>query len=215
MKGSVVVHEIFTSIQGESTRAGEPCTFVRLTGCPLRCAYCDTAYAFHEGSPMEIGAIVEEVARRGVPFVTVTGGEPLAQPAAFDLVRALADAGFDVQIETSGAVETAGVDPRARLILDVKTPGSGEAARMKWHTIGGARPGDEVKFVLVDRADYEFAREVIREGRIPGGIPVLLSPAHGALDPRDLAAWMVADRVPARLQIQVHKYVWGADARGV
>jgi 7-carboxy-7-deazaguanine synthase len=215
MKASVVVNEIFTSIQGETTRAGEPCTFVRLTGCNLRCAYCDTAYAFHEGAERPIEEVVAEVARRGVRFVTITGGEPLAQEGFYDLCRRLLDAGHEVQIETGGSLPTDRIDPRARVILDVKTPGSRMENAAQWENLRRVRKGDEVKFVLVDRADYEFARDVIRSGRVPAGPPILLSPAHGSLDPKDLARWILDDRLPARLQIQVHKYIWGCDARGV
>jgi 7-carboxy-7-deazaguanine synthase len=215
MSGSVVVNEIFTSIQGESTLAGRPCTFVRLTGCNLRCSYCDTTYAFHEGHSKEIGTIAEEVERRGVPFVTVTGGEPLLQEDVHALIRTLLDRGYEIQVESSGAVETGGLDPRARVILDIKTPGSGEAPKMKWSTVERLRPGDEAKFVLVDRADYEFARDMIQASRIPAGVTVLFSPAHGKMEPRDLAAWILEDRLVVRLQLQIHKYIWGSDAGGI
>jgi len=215
MKASVTVNEIFTSIQGESTRAGEPCTFVRLTGCNLRCTYCDTAYAFHEGDEKPIEEVVADVARRGVRFVTITGGEPLAQEGMHDLTRRLLDSGHDVQIETGGSLATDGIDPRARVILDIKTPGSRMENAMQWENLARVRRGDEVKLVLVDRADYEFARDVIRSGRVPAGTVVLLSPAHGSLDPKDLARWILEDRLSARLQLQIHKYVWGSDARGV
>jgi 7-carboxy-7-deazaguanine synthase len=215
VSGALVVNEIFTSIQGETTGAGRPCTFVRLTGCNLRCGYCDTAYAFHEGEERTLDAIVAEVEGRGVTFVTITGGEPLLQPGARDLIRRLLDRGFEVQVETGGSLETDEVDPRARLILDVKTPGSGMAGKMNWDNLARIRRVDEVKFVLVDRADYEFARQIILGGRVPAGAPILLSPAHGDLDPKDLARWILEDRLPARLQIQMHKYVWGSDARGV
>ena len=214
---SVVVNEIFTSLQGETTKAGLPCTFVRLTGCNLRCSYCDTEYAFHEGDEKPIDDVLSEVERRGVRFVTVTGGEPLLQENAPELVRSLLDAGCDVQVETSGAVDTASLDPRARVILDIKTPGSRMLHAMLWSNLERTRAaaGDEVKFVLVDRADYEFARDVIRQGKVPAGVPVLMSPAHGTLAPGDLAAWILDDRLPVRLQLQIHKYVWGAGARGV
>jgi 7-carboxy-7-deazaguanine synthase len=215
VSASLVINEIFTSIQGESTRAGLPCTFVRLTACNLRCTYCDTAYAFHEGRAREIGDVVSEVERRGVKLVTVTGGEPLLQDGVHEMIGALLDRGFDVQVETSGSVSTGKLDPRARVILDVKSPGSGEAAAMDWENLRRARDRDEVKLVLVDRADYEWARGLLREGRVPAGVPVLLSPAHGTLDPKDLAAWMLEDGLHARLQIQIHKYIWGSDARGV
>lgn len=215
MSARLVVNEIFTSIQGESTRAGEPCTFVRLTGCDLRCTWCDTAYAFHEGRPMAIGDVVEEVRRRGSKLVTVTGGEPLLQEGVRGLMADLLDAGFQVQLETSGAVSTAGLDPRVRVILDVKAPGSGEASRNDWSNLEHLKPGDEVKLVILHREDYEFAREVVQGGRIPSGIPVLFSPVHGALDPARLAGWILEDGLDVRVQLQLHKYIWGSDARGV
>jgi 7-carboxy-7-deazaguanine synthase len=215
MKGSVVVNEIFTSIQGESLSAGRPCTFVRLTGCNLRCSYCDTAYAFHEGHERRVAEVVEEVLGRSPRFVTVTGGEPLLQDGAFDLVTTLLDRGCEVQVETSGAVDTAGLDPRARVILDVKTPGSGESGKTIPGLLPLLRPGDEAKFVVVDRADYEFARNFLREGRIPRGVAVLLSPAHGELEPKALAAWILEDGLEVRLQLQIHKYIWGKESRGV
>ncbi len=215
MSGGLVVNEIFTSIQGESTHTGRPCTFVRLTGCGLRCSWCDTAYAFHEGHSKQIEEIAGEVRSRGVRFVTVTGGEPLQQPATPELIRTLLDGGFEVQIETSGSVDTSTVDPRARIILDVKAPGSGEAGRMLWSTVARLRPVDEAKFVLLDRRDYEFARGLVREGRIPSGVPILFSPVHEELEPADLAAWILEDRLEVRLQVQLHKYIWGSDARGV
>lgn len=215
MRDSLVVNEIFTSIQGESTRAGLPSTFVRLTACNLRCTYCDTAYAFHEGSPRSVSDVIDEVVRRGVKLVTVTGGEPLLQDPVHELTRQLLDRGFDVQIETSGSVATDRVDPRARVILDVKSPGSGEAAAMRWDNLQRIRRDDEVKIVVVDRNDYEWARDLLRSGRIPKGVPVLLSPAHGMLDPKMLATWMLEDGLDVRLQIQIHKYIWGDDARGV
>jgi len=215
MSDRLVIHEIFTSLQGETTEAGRPCTFIRLTGCNLRCVYCDTAYAFHGGEERDLEDIAAEVARRGIRFVTVTGGEPLAQRAVHPLIRRLLDDGHEVQIETGGSLPTRDVDPRARVILDIKTPGSGMAGSMDWETVARVRSRDQVKFVLVDRRDYEFARAVIREGRIPAGAPILLSPAHGSLDPKDLARWMIEDNLPARLQLQIHKYIWGSDARGV
>lgn len=211
----LVVNEIFTSIQGESTRAGLPCTFVRLTGCSLRCTWCDTAYAFHEGKPMGLDAILAEVVSLGARHVTVTGGEPLIQAGARHLIGRLCDLGYDVQVETSGAVSTAGLDSRARVILDVKAPGSGESSRNDWSNLERLRATDEIKIVLLDREDYEFARETVRARRLPGGVPVLLSPVHGALDPARLAAWILEDRLPVRLQLQIHKYLWGSDARGV
>jgi 7-carboxy-7-deazaguanine synthase len=215
LKETLVVNEIFTSIQGESGRAGLPSTFVRLTGCHLRCTYCDTEYAFHEGETRGVEEVAAEVERRAVPFVTVTGGEPLLQEAVHPLIRMLLDKGYDVQVETSGAVDTGALDPRARVILDVKAPGSGEQDRMVWSNLERLRSGDEIKFVLTDRRDYEFARDLIGSGRLPEEVPVLLSPAHGTLDPKSLAAWMLEDRLQARLQLQLHKYIWGPGERGV
>lgn len=209
------VNEIFHSIQGESTRAGYPCTFVRLAECNLRCGYCDTAYAFHEGHEMTLSAVVDAVRSTGCRFVTITGGEPLLQDKVHPLIAALLDEGFDVQIETSGAIDITPVDRRARVILDVKTPGSGMMERMDWGNVARLRPGDEVKFVLMGRDDYVWAREAIRRLEIPEGTPLLLSPAHGVLDPKDLAEWMKQDHLVARLHLQIHKYIWGADRRGV
>jgi 7-carboxy-7-deazaguanine synthase len=212
----VIVHEIFHSIQGETTRAGLPCTFVRLTGCPLRCVYCDTVHAFHGGSPMTADEIERRVAEH-LPcrFVTVTGGEPLAQPEASGLLSHLASRGYDVQIETSGAIDISSVDRRVRVILDIKTPGSGMEDRMDWDNLDRLKTGDELKFVLTGEADYRWARETLARRPAPAGVEVLLSPAHGVLDPRDLAAWMTRDGMAARLQLQIHKYIWGADCRGV
>ena len=209
------VNEIFYSIQGESTRAGLPCTFVRLTGCHLRCVYCDTAYAFHEGHPMTVKEVAGQVAAHGCGFVTITGGEPLMQDEVHDLMTLLADAGYTVQLETSGAVDIGRVDRRVRVILDIKTPGSGMAAEMDWDNMGRLKPGDEVKVVLTGRPDYEWTREKLKDLPLPAGVPVLLSPAHGVLDPRDLAEWMKTDHLAARLQLQIHKYIWGANVRGV
>ncbi|MGH9868938.1 MAG: radical SAM protein [Candidatus Polarisedimenticolia bacterium] len=211
----MIIHEIFHSIQGESTRAGLPCTFVRLTGCPLRCVYCDTQHAFHEGSPMTIDQIEAEVARHPSRFVTVTGGEPLAQQEVHGLMARLADAGYDVQLETSGAIDISPVDPRVRVILDVKTPGSGMSERMDWDNLARLRPGDEMKFVLTGETDYAWALGQLAYRPPAAGVAVLLSPAHGVLEPRDLAAWMTRDGVAARLQLQIHKYIWGPDCRGV
>ena len=209
------VHEIFHSIQGESTRAGYPCTFVRLSECNLRCGYCDTTYAFHDGREMTQEAVMQEVLRFGCRFVTITGGEPLLQDEVHPLIARLLDEGFDVQIETSGAIDITPVDRRARVILDVKTPGSGMTDRMDWGNIPKLRAGDEVKFVLTDREDYVWARETIRRLKFPPAVPLLLSPAHGVLEPRDLAEWMKQDHLEARLHLQIHKYIWGADRRGV
>jgi 7-carboxy-7-deazaguanine synthase len=209
------VNEIFTSIQGESTHAGRPCTFVRLTGCNLRCGYCDTAYAFHEGSEMEVAEVAERVREAGVPLVEITGGEPLLQEEVHELMRLLLDAGHEVLLETSGSLSTGGVDTRAGVILDVKTPGSGESEANLWENLERLGPGDEVKFVITGRADYEWAREMVRERGLAARAPVHFSPAWGAVDPCDLAGWIVGDRLPVRLQLQLHKVIWPGETRGV
>jgi 7-carboxy-7-deazaguanine synthase len=201
--------EIFLSLQGEASRVGLPTVFVRLTGCPLRCGYCDTAYAFHGGEMFALDDVLVRVRAFGVPRVTVTGGEPLAQKGCLDLLRSLCDAGHDVSLETSGALDVSEVDPRVSKILDLKTPGSGESARNLWSNLDHLLPHDEIKFVLCDRADYEWARAVIAERALPRRCPVLLSPAHGQVEPRTLAEWILEDRLPVRLQIQLHKLLWG------
>jgi 7-carboxy-7-deazaguanine synthase len=221
------VNETFFSIQGESTWAGAPCFFVRLTGCPLRCRYCDTEYAFREGAPRTIGSIVEEIRASGATLVELTGGEPLAQKRAFDLMAILCDQGFTVLVETSGAIDIRPCHPKAIRILDIKTPGSGEVERTLWSNLDDLRPVDEVKFVIVDRADYEWAREKIREDRLAERCrAVLMSPAFPqkkgleilgcpGLDPRSLAEWILADRLPVRQQTQLHKLIWDPGTRGV
>ncbi|GMU64382.1 MAG: hypothetical protein AMXMBFR36_06560 [Acidobacteriota bacterium] len=209
------IHEIFHSLQGESTYAGRPCVFVRLTGCQMRCVWCDTEYAFYEGRWMELDEILAQVERFGCPLVEVTGGEPLLQPAVHELMRRLADAGHEVLLETGGGFDISTVDPRVRRILDVKCPGSGEAANNFWPNLGELRPTDELKFVLASRADYEWALEVIAERGLAGRCPIHLSPAWGQLDPAELAGWMLADGAPARLTLQQHKLLWGPEARGV
>src|SRR5262245_51240734 len=196
---ALVVNEVFFSIQGEGTRAGCPCIFVRLTGCPLRCVWCDTAYAFHEGRRREMDDVIAEVEAFPCRLLTLTGGEPLAQPDAFALVARLADRGFEVLVETSGHVPIEGLDPRAVAILDVKAPGSGEAGRMHSGNLDRLRAHDEVKLVLADRADYEWARELTRDPRLEGAT-VLFSPVHGRLDPGALGRWMLEDGVRARPQ---------------
>ncbi|HZI94934.1 MAG TPA: radical SAM protein [Patescibacteria group bacterium] len=211
----MIINEIFYSIQGESTRAGLPCVFVRLTACNLRCVYCDTAHAFHEGDSMTIEEIVTAVAAIGCRFVTITGGEPLLQEEVYPLMDRLAGSGYDLQLETSGAVDISRVGRRARVIMDIKTPGSRMLHEMNWDNLERLKQGDEVKFVLMGREDYEWARDVIRTRPLPAGIPVLMSPAHGALEPSELAEWMKRDHIAARLQLQIHKYIWGPDRRGV
>ncbi len=207
--------ELYDSIQGESTLAGMPCTLVRLAGCPLRCTYCDTVQAlpFDAGERRSIGDIVDEVNARNRPLTLVTGGEPLAQKTTFSLLQALADARPLVQLETSGAFDITDVDPRVRRILDLKTPGSGEVARNNWRNLQDLRDGDEIKVVICNRDDYEWALNAI--DRYQPSVPVLFSPAWGELDPADLASWILEDHAPVRLQLQWHKHIWGAEASGV
>jgi len=208
--------EIFFSIQGESTFAGRPSAFVRLTGCDLRCSWCDSTYTFTGGTWWTIPEIINQIEQFGTDLVCVTGGEPLLQKAVLPLLTALADRGLTVTLETGGHRDLAEVDPRVHRIVDLKPPGSGEVAHNRWENLALLGPRDEVKFVLADRTDYEWARTVVTERGLAGRVAALLfSPVHGALDGAALAAWMLADGVPARLQLQLHKYLWGADARGV
>lgn len=209
------ITEIFHSIQGESSFAGQPCVFVRLTGCPLRCTWCDTSYSFYGGEERSLEDVLATVASFDCSLVEVTGGEPLAQPDARPLLTRLCDAGYTVLLETSGALDTAGVDPRVRIILDVKCPGSGMTDRMCWAAVDRLRAQDEVKFVIQDRADYEWAKAVVRERGLAARCPVHFSPVHGAADYRQLAEWILADRVPVRFQVQLHKLIWSPDMRGV
>jgi len=203
--------EIFHSLQGEARSVGWPTVFVRLTGCPLRCGYCDTAYAFHGGAWWEIDAILDEVARHGAKHVCVTGGEPLAQKRCIDLLKRLCDAGYDVSLETSGALDIGAVDPRVSRVMDLKTPGSGEQSRNCLSNIALLTSRDQVKIVLCDRADYDWALAMLREHDLPARCDVLFSPSYGQLQPRELAEWMLADRVPARFQLQLHKVLWGEE----
>ena len=203
------VTEIFHSIQGESLTAGERTVFVRLTGCPLRCGYCDTAYAFKGGEWRSIPEILEEVARFKAPHVCVTGGEPLAQRACLDLLTALCDAGHVVSVETSGAIDIRGVDPRVVRVLDVKTPGSGEQARNLWSNLGHLSPADQVKFVICNASDYRWAADVVHERNLNRCCTVLFSPAAPDCAPGELADWILRDRLPVRLQLQLHKILWG------
>jgi 7-carboxy-7-deazaguanine synthase len=209
------VTEIFHSVQGESSFAGLPCVFVRLTGCPLRCTWCDTEYAFFGGTDRSIDDILDTVQSYGCQLVEVTGGEPLAQPDASLLLRRLCHAGFTVLLETSGALDTAIVDPSVRIILDVKCPGSGMTERMHWPNVERLRPQDEAKFVLQDRSDYEWAIRIVDRFQLTNRCAVLFSPVFGALDPRQLAEWLLADRLPIRLQLQLHKHIWAPNMRGV
>ncbi|MEO5657511.1 MAG: radical SAM protein [Nitrospiria bacterium] len=209
------VTEIFHSIQGESTYAGLPCVFVRITGCPLRCTWCDTTYAFDEGAELGLERIVERVAEYPCRLVELTGGEPLHDPEAFVLATRLLDAGYTVLVETSGAVDIAPLDPRAVIIMDLKCPASGMADRNLWSNLDRLKPSDEVKFVVNDRDDYLWVRDVLSRTGVDGRQTVLLSPVFGELDPKLLAAWILEDGLRVRLQIQVHKFIWDPSARGV
>jgi 7-carboxy-7-deazaguanine synthase len=201
--------EIFHSLQGEADTVGIPTVFVRLTGCPLRCQYCDTAYAFHGGEWWQLDAILARVRELGAHYVCVTGGEPLAQPACLALLSALAEAGYRVSLETSGAVPIDAVDARVIRVVDVKTPGSREEHRNRYQQLALLRPEEQVKFVLCDRADYEWSRDKLAELQLAQRCQVLFSPSHEQLPARELADWILADRLPVRFQIQLHKYLWG------
>lgn len=203
------VHEIFHSLQGESSRIGLPTVFVRLTGCPMRCVYCDTAYAFHGGKSMEIADIMHEVASHGAQYVTVTGGEPLAQKECETLLHELCDAGYDVSLETGGAMDISGVDPRVSVILDIKTPGSGEVEKNRWENLEYLKPKDEIKFVLCDRKDYEWAKTVMAEHDLADKSSILFSPVYQQVNPTELAEWVLQDKLPVRMQVQLHKILWG------
>ena len=212
----ITINEIFYSVQGESTYAGRPCVFVRLTACDLRCTWCDTAYAFHEGGKRPLDAVLAEVERFDCPLVEVTGGEPLLQESVYPLMEGLLSRGKTVLLETGGHRSTERVPSDVVTILDVKCPGSGEAARMEWGNLERLRPHDEVKFVIRDRADYEYARDVIaRYGLAARAAALHLSPVHGVLDPRVLSEWVLADNLPVRVQLQLHKFIWDPQTRGV
>jgi len=205
------ITEIFFSLQGETSRSGLPTVFVRLTGCPLRCGYCDTAYAFQGGEWMTIPDILAKVARHPTRYVTVTGGEPLAQKACPELLATLCDAGFDVSLETSGALDIRGLDPRVARIVDLKTPGSGEVERNLLANLDELTPRDELKFVLVDEDDYRWAKAMLDQYGLAARCPVLFSPAAGRLPARALADWILRDGLPVRLQLQLHKLLWGEE----
>jgi len=215
MRAVLRVNEIFHSIQGESTRAGLPFVFVRLTGCNLRCVWCDTAYAFHEGSPMTVDAVLAAVAGWDCPRVLVTGGEPLLQEDTIPLLEALVARGYEVQIETGGSLPIEAIPREVARIVDVKCPGSGEAERNRWENLSDLTPRDELKFVLAGRSDYEWAKDLLRDRGLASVCPVLFSPVHGEVDPADLARWILADALPVRLQLQLHKTLWPGAVRGV
>jgi len=212
----LTVNEIFHSIQGESTHAGRPCVFVRLTACDLRCSWCDTTYAFTEGQKMSLDEVVERVRGYGCDVVEITGGEPLLQKDVYPLMERLLHEGRTVMIETGGHVSAAQVPAGVIRVIDVKCPGSGEAGKMHWANLDQLRPSDEIKFVLKDRADYDYARDVVaRHELIVRSAAVLFSPVHGVLDAKQLAEWILADRLAVRLQLQGHKYIWDPTTRGV
>lgn len=209
----VKLTEIFLSIQGEADAVGWPTVFIRLTGCPLRCGYCDTTYSFYGGQWHTLDAVLQTVASHGVKHVCVTGGEPLAQQGCVPLLNALCDAGYQVSLETSGAVDISAVDARVSRVVDLKTPGSGEFERNRYENIPLLTTHDQVKFVLCDRSDYEWARTQVQKHKLNDRCTVLFSPVHGQVNPRELAEWILADKLPVRLQVQLHKYLWG-DERG-
>ena len=203
------ITEIFLSLQGESTLVGWPTVFVRLTGCPLRCQYCDTAYAFHGGEWHTLEQILAQVASHGVRHVCVTGGEPLSQKNCLPLLGALCDAGYVVSLETSGAIDVSTVDPRVLRVVDIKTPGSMEVTRNRWDNLALLKEQDQIKFVLCSRQDYDWAKDILAQYGLPARCTVLFSPSHGQVEARDLADWIVADRLPVRMQLQLHKILWG------
>ena len=215
------VTEIFYSVQGESTWAGAPCTFVRLTGCPLRCSWCDTEYAFHDGNEMSLDEVMAEVASHSCKTVEITGGEPLAQKGAFALADRLLSEGYIVLVETSGALDVSRLDPRVHKIMDLKCPGSSESHRNRWENLDHLTERDEVKFVVQDRVDYQWARDIIRERELDRRVEegslraLLISPVWEAIDLESLGTWILEDQLPVRLQVQLHKLIWGPDRQGV
>jgi 7-carboxy-7-deazaguanine synthase len=216
LEPTLKVNEVYSSIQGESSWAGWPCVFVRLTACDLRCTYCDTAYAFYDGKKRLVSEVLAEVLATGCPLVEITGGEPLLQKNALPLMTQLCDAGKTVLIETSGAHDISKIDPRVHRIMDLKTPSSGECARNLWSNIEHLAKRDEVKFVIGSREDYEWACEQVRQHRLNERCGcVLFSPVFGKIEPRDMVDWIVADKLPVRFQLQMHKFIWPPTQRGV
>ncbi len=203
------ISEIFYSLQGETSRIGLPTVFIRLTGCPLRCGYCDSEYAFYGGARQSIAHILQQVSLHRTPYVTVTGGEPLAQKNSLVLLKALCDAGYSVSLETSGALPIAAVDKRVARIMDIKTPDSGELSKMHWQNLQALRPSDEIKFVLCSEADYQWARALLHEKNLSAIAPVIFSPVFNQVSPRQLAEWVLRDHLPVRVQVQLHKLLWG------
>ncbi len=211
---TIRINEIFYSLQGESSRVGLPTVFVRLTGCPLRCGYCDTAYAFHEGNTTTIADVLHTVSRHAVRMVCVTGGEPLAQRTCLTLLTSLCDAGYSVSLETSGAISIEQVDARVSRIMDIKTPGSGELEKMHWENLGYLNARDEIKFVITSEADYRWAATLMREKKLDEICPILFSPSFNDISTADLASWILRDHLRVRMQVQLHKIIWG-EKRGV
>lgn len=209
------INEIFFSLQGESSHAGRPCWFVRLSYCNLRCTWCDSSYTFTEGREMSIDEVLVELRRHPCKLVEVTGGEPLVQKASFALMRRLCDQGYEVLLETSGSLDISSVDARVHRIIDIKCPASGMMAHNLWSNLDHIRAGDELKFVIADRADYEWARDIIKQHALPTLCPVLISPVFDVLSNVDLAEWILADGLDVRYQLQLHKYIWDPSMRGV
>jgi 7-carboxy-7-deazaguanine synthase len=209
------VCEIFTSIQGESSYAGMPCTFIRLTGCNLRCSYCDTSYAYFEGRELSDDEILSEVRRAGIDLVEITGGEPLLQYEVFQLVRRLLNENYEILIETNGSQCIKEIDKRAIVVLDIKTPGSGMSGEMDFSNLDSIRSSDEIKFVITNREDYEWSKEIIQKHKLLGKCHLLFSPAFGILPPENLARWMIDDRLKIRLNLQLHKYIFSSEQRGI
>ena len=213
--GTLIVHEIYRSLQGESLWAGWPCVFVRLTACQLRCTYCDTAHAFNQGKPMSVDEVYQAALAYKTQMIELTGGEPLLQHEVYDLMTRLCDAGKRVLIETSGSISTLGIDHRVHVILDVKTPGSGESQAMVWSNLTHLKPIDEVKFVICSKADFDWSVEIVDEYNLTSFCPVHFSPSHGSVGLEELADWILASNRPIRFQMQLHKVIWGAETRGV
>ena len=216
MNGTLKINEMFLSVQGESTHVGRVCSFVRLTGCPLRCTYCDTEYAFFEGQSQTFDEVFDRLSSFGSKLVEVTGGEPLAQRNAIPFMNELVARGYEVLLETSGAYPIFDVPKEVAVIMDIKTPGSKEGGKMVWDNIGSLKPGlDELKFVVCSREDFDFAVDVSKKYKLFDRVTVLVSPSHGVVPPKDLAEWVIESRLPFRFQVQMHKFIWGAETRGV